>query len=87
MRCIQGWQRRVPVAKPTANALAHLQVSDDDKPLVALAFKLEEGRFGQLTYMRVYQGTMRRGDMIHNINRKQKIKVRASEVAVGLGVT
>jgi elongation factor G len=46
-----------------------------DKPLVALAFKLDEGRFGQLTYMRVYQGKFNRGDSIVNIADGRKIKV------------
>ena len=46
-----------------------------DGPLVALAFKLEEGRFGQLTYVRVYSGTMRKGDMIVNLSSGKKIKV------------
>ena len=44
-------------------------------PLVALAFKLEEGRFGQLTYMRVYQGSMRKGSIIFNARTGKKVKV------------
>jgi elongation factor G len=48
---------------------------DPEKPLVMLAFKLEEGRFGQLTYMRIYQGSIKRGDTVININNDKKVKV------------
>ncbi|GFZ00668.1 translation elongation factor EFG/EF2 protein [Actinidia rufa] len=44
-------------------------------PLVALAFKLEEGRFGQLTYLRIYEGVIKKGDFVINVNTGKKIKV------------
>lgn len=46
-----------------------------DKPLLMLAFKLEDTRFGQLTYMRVYQGTVKKGDFIINTRTGKKLKV------------
>ena len=52
--------------------------SASDGPLVALAFKLEEGRFGQLTYMRIYSGTLHKGDTVVNIASGKRIKVRLS---------
>jgi len=53
-----------------------VQVSNDaDDPLVALAFKLEDGRYGQLTYIRTYQGTLKKGDTIVNSRTGKKVKI------------
>ena len=46
-----------------------------EKPLVALAFKLEDGSFGQLTYIRVYQGKLEKGDTIVNTRTGKRVKV------------
>ena len=49
--------------------------SDPGKPIVALAFKLEDGPYGQLTYIRVYQGDLARGMTIINARSGKKVKV------------
>lgn len=46
-----------------------------EAPLLGLAFKLEEGRFGQLTYMRVYQGTLKKSMQIYNARTGKRVKV------------
>lgn len=59
---------------PKGSAQVSLQPAAD-APLVGLAFKLEEGRFGQLTYMRVYQGTLKKSMQIFNARTGKKVKV------------
>ena len=46
-----------------------------DKPCVALAFKLDDGQFGQLTYVRIYQGKIVKGDELYNVRAQKKFKV------------
>jgi elongation factor G len=58
------------------NEEAPVQLAPDpNKPLVALAFKLEDGRYGQLTYLRIYQGSIQKGSTIVNSRTQRRNKV------------
>lgn len=50
-------------------------VSYNSLPFVGLAFKLEESNYGQLTYIRVYQGTLKKGLNVFNARTGKKVKV------------
>ena len=58
-------QAEAPVALIPYNSL----------PFVGLAFKLEESNFGQLTYIRVYQGKLKKGLNVFNARTDKKVKI------------
>ncbi|XP_032002380.1 elongation factor G, mitochondrial isoform X1 [Hylobates moloch] len=49
---------------------------DNSHPFVGLAFKLEVGRFGQLTYVRSYQGELKKGNTIYNTRTRKKVRLQ-----------
>lgn len=50
-------------------------IPDNTKPLVCMAFKITDEQFGQLTYTRIYQGTLNKGDTITNTRTKKRVRV------------
>ena len=49
--------------------------SEHSKQMVAYVFKLDEGRYGQLTFIRVYQGTLSKSDTVIQTRTGKKIKI------------
>ena len=49
--------------------------ANSNAPTVALAFKLEESQYGQITYIRIYSGHLAKGEDIFNVRLKRKTKI------------
>ncbi|MDD5675069.1 MAG: elongation factor G, partial [Chitinivibrionales bacterium] len=64
----------VDVGAGAAEAAVPLLASNEALP-VALAFKLEDGAYGQLTYIRIYQGSITKGTELTNTRSGRRLKV------------
>jgi elongation factor G len=63
-------------AKDNDNGMAEVPLAaDPDAPLVAMGFKLVEEPFGQVTYMRIYQGTLEKGQFYYNARQRKKARI------------
>ena len=64
------------IALDLDNNEAPVELKADEKlPCVSLGFKLEDGQYGQLTYVRIYQGCLKKGDELLNTRARKKFKV------------
>ncbi len=82
-KLLDGVGRYLPSPKERVNKAFDLNNNEAEvileaepsKPFVGLAFKLEDGRYGQLTYLRLYQGSLNKGDFIVNAKDQRRVKV------------
>ena len=63
-------------AKDHANGGAEVPLAPDpDAPLVSMAFKLVEEPFGQVTFVRIYQGTLAKGTFYYNTRQRKRTRI------------
>jgi elongation factor G len=80
---LDGVERYLPDPTEVTNIALNLDkneepvtlASDGKLPTVALGFKLEDGQYGQLTYVRIYQGEIKKGDELYNVRSRKRFKV------------
>lgn len=53
----------------------HPVTNSTSDPILSYAFKLEDGPYGQLTYVRIYQGAITKGDFVFNARTGKKVKI------------
>lgn len=72
-----------PIDMPPVNGLSSLEEDakvltrhpDDNEPFSALAFKIATDSFGTLTFMRVYSGHLRSGDVVFNTIKSKRERI------------
>lgn len=80
---LDGVEQFLPCPTDVTNTALDLKNNEEEfevsnnpeDPLVMLAFKLEDGRYGQLTYIRTYQGELHKGDTVFNSRTGKKVKI------------
>ena len=70
------------MAKDNNDGMVEVPLAPDpDAPLVSMAFKLVEEQFGQVTFVRIYQGTLRKGTFYFNSRRARRSGSAASSAS------